>query len=123
MVSTAEDRSGPAAPGGEWQPKVVAFLCNWCSYTGADLAGISRIQWDPSVHIVRVMCSGRMDPTFVAKAFEFGADGVIISGCLPGECHYQEGNYKALRRGHLLARPFDGFGIGWQPPPGGEGCG
>ncbi len=95
----------------EWRPRIVAFLCNWCSYTGADLAGISRIQWDPSVSIVRVMCSGRMDPTFVAKAFSMGADGVIISGCHPGDCHYQEGNYKTLRRVHLLKRLVEGFGI------------
>ncbi|MDJ0953818.1 MAG: hydrogenase iron-sulfur subunit [Acidimicrobiia bacterium] len=95
----------------EWRPRIVAFLCNWCSYTGADLAGISRIQWDPSVSIVRVMCSGRMDPTFVAKAFSMGADGVIISGCHPGDCHYQEGNYKTLRRVHLLQRLIAGFGI------------
>ena len=111
MVTTAEIQPRAPTPEGEWRPKVVAFLCNWCSYTGADLAGISRIQWDPSVHIIRVMCSGRMDPTFVAKAFEFGADGVIISGCHPGECHYQEGNYKALRRVHLMRRLLDGFGI------------
>ncbi len=90
----------PAVVSTEWRPRIIAFLCNWCSYTGADLAGISRIQWDPSVNIVRVMCSGRMDPTFVAKAFSMGADGVIISGCHPGDCHYQEGNYKTLRRIH-----------------------
>lgn len=95
----------------EWEPRIIAFLCNWCSYTGADLAGISRIQWDPSVSIVRVMCSGRMDPTFVAKALQLGADGVIISGCHPGDCHYQEGNYKTLRRVHLLKRLIAGFGI------------
>ena len=95
----------------EWRPRIVAFLCNWCSYTGADLAGISRIQWDPSVSIVRVMCSGRMDPTFVAKAFSMGADGVIISGCHPGDCHYQAGTYKTLRRVHLLKRLVAGFGI------------
>lgn len=94
-----------------WQPKIVAFLCNWCSYTGADLAGISRIKWSPAVRIVRIMCSGRLDPTFVVKAFQMGADGVIISGCHPGDCHYQEGNYKALRRAHLLKRLLAGFGI------------
>jgi F420-non-reducing hydrogenase iron-sulfur subunit len=94
-----------------WQPKIVAFLCNWCSYTGADLAGISRIKWSPAVRIVRIMCSGRLDPTFVVKAFQLGADGVIISGCHPGDCHYQEGNYKALRRTHLLKRLLAGFGI------------
>ncbi len=113
MVTTAEPRTDTptvdASPADE--QRIVAFLCNWCSYTGADLAGISRIQWDPSVNIVRVMCSGRMDPTFVAKAFSMGADGVIISGCHPGDCHYQEGNYKTLRRVHLLKRLIEGFGI------------
>jgi F420-non-reducing hydrogenase iron-sulfur subunit len=94
-----------------WRPRIVAFLCNWCSYTGADLAGISRIQWDPAVSIVRIMCSGRLDPTFVAEAFRLGADGVIVSGCHPGDCHYQEGNYKALRRVHLLKRLLAGFGV------------
>lgn len=94
-----------------WQPKIVAFLCNWCSYTGADLAGISRIKWSPAVRIVRIMCSGRLDPTFVVKAFQLGADGVIISGCHPGDCHYQEGNYKALRRTLMLKRLLAGFGI------------
>jgi len=111
MVTTAENRAPEAAAPDEWQPKIVAFLCNWCSYTGADLAGISRIDWDPTVHIVRVMCTGRMDPTFVAKALELGADGVIISGCHPGDCHYQGGNYKALRRVHLLRRLLADFGI------------
>ncbi len=94
-----------------WRPKIVALLCNWCSYTGADLAGISRIRWSPAVHIVRVMCSGRLDPTFVVKAFRMGADGVIVSGCHPGDCHYQKGNYKALRRVHLLKRLLADFGI------------
>ena len=94
-----------------WQPKIVALLCNWCSYTGADLAGISRIRWSPAVHIVRVMCTGRLDPTFVVKAFRMGADGVIVSGCHPGDCHYRQGNYKALRRVHLLKRLLADFGI------------
>jgi F420-non-reducing hydrogenase iron-sulfur subunit len=110
MVTTSQERP-EAATAGEWQPRIVAFLCNWCSYTGADLAGISRIQWDPSVSILRTMCTGRMDPTLVAKAFEMGADGVVVSGCHPGDCHYQEGNYKALRRMHLLRRLLDDFGI------------
>ena len=95
----------------EWQPRIVAFLCNWCSYTGADLAGISRLPWSPAVHIVRVMCSGRLDPTFVVRAFRMGADGVIVSGCHPGDCHYQNGNYKALRRVHLLKRLLADFGV------------
>ncbi len=110
-VTTEAPLREPEVVSTEWRPRIVAFLCNWCSYTGADLAGISRIQWDPSVSIVRVMCSGRMDPTFVAKAFSMGADGVIISGCHPGDCHYQEGNYKTLRRFHLLKRLVAGFGI------------
>ena len=110
-MTTESPLHEPAVVSTEWRPRIVAFLCNWCSYTGADLAGISRIQWDPSVSIVRVMCSGRMDPTFIAKAFSMGADGVIVSGCHPGDCHYQEGNYKTLRRVHLMKRLIAGFGI------------
>lgn len=94
-----------------WRPKIIAFLCNWCSYTGADLAGISRLGWSPAVHIVRVMCSGRVDPTFIARAFSMGADGVIVSGCHPGDCHYQAGNRKALRRVQLMRRLMADFGI------------
>jgi len=94
-----------------WEPKIAAFLCNWCSYTGADLAGVSRIAWPPNVRVIRVMCTGRIDPTFVLKAFENSADGVLISGCHPGDCHYIEGNYKALRRVHLLKRLLQDFGI------------
>ena len=110
-ITTETPLTEPVLVESEWRPRIVAFLCNWCSYTGADLAGISRIQWDPAVSIVRVMCSGRMDPTFVAKAFRMGADGVIVSGCHPGDCHYQEGNYKTLRRVHLMKRLIEGFGI------------
>jgi F420-non-reducing hydrogenase iron-sulfur subunit len=98
-------------PGTAWEPKIVAFLCNWCSYTGADLAGVSRIQWSPCVRTIRVMCSGRVDPTFVVHAFRMGADGVMINGCHPGDCHYSVGNYKAMRRVHLLRRLMAGFGI------------
>ena len=94
-----------------WEPKIVGFLCNWCSYTGADLAGVSRMSWPANVRIVRVMCTGRVDPTFILKAFENGADGVLIAGCHPGDCHYVEGNYKALRRTHLLKRLLADFGI------------
>jgi F420-non-reducing hydrogenase iron-sulfur subunit len=93
------------------EPKLVAFLCNWCSYTGADLAGTSRTKYSESVRIIRVMCSGRIDPTFVLKAFREGADGVLISGCHPGDCHYHEGNYKALRRYHLLTPYLEQMGI------------
>ena len=111
LKSTVPQPVAGTEPGTEWQPRIVAFLCNWCSYTGADLAGISRIPWSPAVAIVRVMCTGRMDPTFVVKAFRLGADGVIVSGCHPGDCHYQKGNYKALRRVHLLKRLLGDFGI------------
>jgi F420-non-reducing hydrogenase iron-sulfur subunit len=94
-----------------FEPKIVGFLCNWCSYTGADLAGVSRQKSSPNVRVIRVMCSGRVDPTFVLRAFTRGADGVLISGCHPGDCHYSEGNYKALRRTHLLKRLMKEFGI------------
>jgi len=94
-----------------WEPKIVAFLCNWCTYTGADLAGTSRIKSPANVRSIRIMCTGRMDPSCVLKAFELGADGVLVSGCHPGDCHYVEGNYKALRRVHLLKRLLAGFGI------------
>ena len=96
---------------GPFEPKLVGFLCNWCSYTGADLAGTARMTYAPNLRIIRVMCSGRVDPQFVLKAFAEGADGVLISGCHPGDCHYQEGNYKALRRAKLLSRVLQEFGI------------
>jgi len=94
-----------------FKPKIVGFLCTWCSYTGADLAGTARMTYAPNVRIIRVMCSGRIDPQFVIKAFHDGADGVLISGCHPGDCHYQEGNYKALRRYRLLSKMLEQFGI------------
>jgi F420-non-reducing hydrogenase iron-sulfur subunit len=96
---------------GIFEPRLVGFLCNWCSYTGADLAGTARMIYAPNVRIIRVMCSGRVDPQFVLKAFKEGADGVLISGCHPGDCHYKEGNYKALRRYKLLSKTLDQFGI------------
>ena len=95
----------------QFEPKIVGFLCRWCSYTGADLAGTSRIHYPANVSPIRVMCSGRVDPTFVLKALSEGADGVLIAGCHPGDCHYQEGNYKAMRRYRLLLRLLDRFGI------------
>jgi F420-non-reducing hydrogenase iron-sulfur subunit len=94
-----------------WEPKIVGFLCNWCTYTGADLAGVSRIKSPPNVRAIRIMCTGRADPTFIVKAFALGADGVLISGCHPGDCHYTEGNFKALRRVHLMKRLLRDFGI------------
>ena len=95
----------------EYKPQIVAFLCNWCSYTGADLAGTSRMEYKSNVRAVRVMCSGRIEPTFVLRAFVKGADGVLICGCHPGDCHYQEGNYRCLRRFTLLKRYIVQMGI------------
>jgi len=95
----------------EFEPKIVGFLCNWCSYAGADLAGVSRIQYPPNLRIIRVMCSGRIDPAFILEAFRSGADGVLISGCHPGDCHYIAGNYKAQRRGILLKKLLEQFGV------------
>lgn len=94
-----------------FEPRIVGFLCNWCSYAGADLAGTSRIKYPPNVRPIRVMCSGRVDPLFVLKAFREGADGVLICGCHPGDCHYLEGNYKTMRRVPLLRKMLEQFGI------------
>jgi F420-non-reducing hydrogenase iron-sulfur subunit len=94
-----------------YQPTIVAFFCNWCTYLAADLAGTSRIKYAPNVRTIRVMCSGRVDPQFVLEAFAQGADGVLIGGCHPGDCHYQEGNYKAQRRYELLKRLLAQMGI------------
>jgi coenzyme F420-reducing hydrogenase delta subunit len=97
----------------EFEPNIVAFLCNWCSYAGADLTGTSRIHYPPNVKVIRVMCTGRMNPLFVVQALRQGADGVLISGCHPGECHYLKGNYLARRR-FMLMRNLLGF-IGINP--------
>jgi F420-non-reducing hydrogenase iron-sulfur subunit len=94
-----------------FEPKIIGFLCNWCSYTGADLAGVSRIKSAPNVRIIRTMCSGRVDPAFILKAFQRGADGVVVMGCHLGDCHYQEGNYKTIRRMPFLKRLIKEFGI------------
>jgi len=95
-----------------FEPKIIGFLCNWCSYAGADLAGVSRIQYPPNIRIIRVMCSGRIDPTFILEAFKDGADGVLVAGChLPSDCHYISGNFKALRRITLLKKALGEFGI------------
>jgi len=95
-----------------FEPKIIGFLCNWCSYAGADLAGVSRIQYPPNIRIIRVMCSGRIDPVFVFEAFKDGADGVLVAGChLPSDCHYISGNFKALRRITLLRKALKEFGI------------
>jgi F420-non-reducing hydrogenase iron-sulfur subunit len=94
-----------------YSPTIVAFLCNWCAYTGADLAGTSRLRYAPNIRVIRIMCSGRIEPTFILKAFKEGADGVLICGCHPGDCHYQEGNYKCLRRFKLLHKFTRQMGI------------
>ena len=94
-----------------WEPKIIAFLCNWCSYAGADLAGVSRIQYPPNVRIVRVPCSGRVNPLYLIKALQHGADGVLVSGCHPGDCHYTSGNYYARRRFALLKNVLESMGL------------
>jgi F420-non-reducing hydrogenase iron-sulfur subunit len=95
-----------------FEPRIIGFLCNWCSYAGADLAGVSRIQYPPNIRIIRVMCSGRIDPTFILEAFKNGADAVLVAGChLPSDCHYISGNFKALRRITLLKRLLQELGI------------
>lgn len=97
--------------GQNFEPKIVGFFCNWCTYTAADTAGISRMSIPSSLRVVRLMCSGRVEPAFIFKAFAEGADGVLIGGCHPGQCHYQEGNYKALRRTLLLEKALEQVGI------------
>jgi F420-non-reducing hydrogenase iron-sulfur subunit len=94
-----------------FEPKLVGFLCRWCTYTGADLAGISRIKYPPNLTPIKVMCSGRVDPTFVVRAFADGADGVLIGGCHPGDCHYDVGNYRTMRRYPMLLKLLEQFGI------------
>jgi F420-non-reducing hydrogenase iron-sulfur subunit len=94
-----------------FEPKIVGILCNWCSYAGADLAGTARICYAPNLRVVRVMCSGRVDPSFVLEALRSGADGVLIAGCHPGDCHYQHGNMKAMRRYPLLKMLLAQLGV------------
>ena len=94
-----------------FEPRIVAFFCNWCTYTAADLAGTARMTHAPNARVIRLMCSGRLDPQFVLSALRWGADGVLIGGCHPGDCHYQEGNYKALRRIELLKRTLAAMGV------------
>lgn len=94
-----------------FEPRIIGFLCNWCTYAAADTAGVSRMKQPHNIDIIRVMCSGRVDPTFVLKAFREGADGVLVAGCHPGDCHYAEGNYKTLRRMTLLRKVLQQMGI------------
>ena len=95
----------------DYEPKIVGFLCNWCTYAGADLAGTSRMQYPPNMRPIRVMCSGAVDSVYILRALLEGADGVFMGGCHPGDCHYVEGNYKTLRRMDLLKRMLKDLGI------------
>jgi F420-non-reducing hydrogenase iron-sulfur subunit len=108
--SKTQQQAGPRPDTG-FQPKILGFLCNWCAYSGADLAGVSRIPSSPCLRVIRVMCTGRVDPGFVLKAFASGADGVLLAGCHPGDCHYQEGNFKCLRRALMIRHVLKSFGI------------
>ena len=94
-----------------FEPKIIGFCCNWCAYAGADLAGISRIQYPPNLRMIRVMCSGTIEPVYILEAFQKGADGVFIGGCHPGDCHYQAGNYKTMRKVILMKRLLAQLGI------------
>ena len=95
----------------EFEPKILGFLCNWCSYAGADLAGVSRLQYPPNIRVLRVMCSARVNPIFILKALLGGVDGVLISGCHPGDCHYMKGNYYTRRRITAVKKLLDTMGI------------
>ncbi|MBP7765684.1 MAG: hydrogenase iron-sulfur subunit [Deltaproteobacteria bacterium] len=95
----------------EWEPKIAAIVCNWCTYAGADLAGISRIQYPPNIRIIRVPCTGRINPFYIVKALQQGADGVLVSGCHPGECHYISGNLTARRKFATLKSSLTYIGI------------
>ncbi len=95
----------------EWQARLVGFLCRWCSYAGADLAGTSRTKYPPNIRIIRVPCSGRVDPLFILKALRLGIDGVLVSGCHPGDCHYQTGNYRARRRIAITKKVLEYVGV------------
>ena len=95
----------------DFEPKIIAFLCNWCAYAGADLAGTTRIQYPPNIRIIKLMCTGALDPTYVIKVLLEGADGVLIGGCHPGDCHYINGNYKARRRVAILKSSLETAGL------------
>lgn len=110
-VKTKTEEKTKVQTNGKFEPKIVGFLCNWCSYSGADLAGVSRIQSSPNVRIIRTMCSGRVDPSFIMRAFQLGADGVLVAGCHFGDCHYLEGNFKTMRRIVMLKMAMKHFGI------------
>jgi len=101
----------PEGKADKWEPKIIAFLCNWCSYAGADLAGVSRLQYPPNTRIIRVPCSGRISPLLILRCLQHGADGVLVSGCHPGDCHYISGNYVARRKFAILSNFLEYLGI------------
>jgi F420-non-reducing hydrogenase iron-sulfur subunit len=105
------EASADSAPVEGFEPRIIAFCCNWCSYAGADLAGVSRLQYPTNVRIIRVLCSGRIEPDFVLRALELGADGVLVAGCHPGDCHYISGNLKAEKRFQTLTKLLEVLGI------------
>jgi len=111
VTKETNEMHGPESAPGVFRPKVIAFCCNWCSYTGADLAGTNRIEYPADVKIVRVPCSGRINPLFILRAYQRGADGVIVCGCHPGDCHYTTGNFYARRRMTLMFSMLDYLGI------------
>ena len=110
-ATAVEKQDAEGKPAKEWTPHIVAFVCNWCTYAGADLAGTSRIQYPANVRIIRLPCTGRIDPLFILKAFDKGADGVLVSGCHPGDCHYTSGNMYARRRWIVFKQILDFFGL------------
>ncbi len=110
-MTTASEKSVTPSKPENFEPRILAFLCNWCSYAGADLAGVSRLQYPPNVRIIRVPCSGRIDVGFILRALQGGIDGVLVSGCHPGDCHYQSGNYTARRRLTVLRSILEYVGI------------
>jgi coenzyme F420-reducing hydrogenase delta subunit len=108
---TKQEGGGKADGATSWEPRIVAFICNWCTYTGADLAGTSRMKYPPYVRVIKIPCTGRFDPLFMIKAFERGADGVLVSGCHPGDCHYTAGNYNARRKYTVFKSLLETLGI------------
>jgi len=113
LTMSSQDRTAGAMDSSHdgWEPRIIAFLCNWCSYAGADLAGVGRLQYPASIRIIRVPCSGRISPFFILSAFRKGADGVLVSGCHPGDCHYISGNYSARRKFALLKGLLEHVGL------------
>jgi coenzyme F420-reducing hydrogenase delta subunit len=111
MSTEAHGQSQAHVGGDHFEPKILVFCCNWCSYAGADLAGVSRLQMPPHFRVIRVMCSARVDPEFVLRAFQKGADGVLVAGCHPADCHYIGGNYRTRRRIALLRMLLQQFGF------------